>query len=66
MNGAGGDVAATKTLWREAGLRVVPGSYLALPAADGSNPGAGYIRAALVDDLSTTETALRRLVACLG
>jgi aspartate/methionine/tyrosine aminotransferase len=66
MNGVGGDVAATETLWREAGLRVVPGSYLALPAADGSNPGAGYIRVALVDDLSTTETALRRLVACLG
>ena len=66
MSGVGGDVAATKTLWREAGLRVVPGSYLALPAADGSNPGAGYIRVALVDDLSTTEAALRRLVACLG
>jgi aspartate/methionine/tyrosine aminotransferase len=62
---AGGDVAATQKLWREAGLRVVPGSYLALDTDDG-NPGAGYIRAALVDDLATTETALRRLHECLG
>ncbi len=62
---AGGDVAATEKLWREAGLRVVPGSYLALDTKSG-NPGAGYIRAALVDDLATTETALRRLHECLG
>jgi aspartate/methionine/tyrosine aminotransferase len=62
---AGGDVVATEKLWREAGLRVVPGSYLALDTKSG-NPGAGYIRAALVDDLATTETALRRLHECLG
>lgn len=62
---AGGDVAATQKLWREAGLRVVPGSYLALDTESG-NPGAGYIRAALVDDLTTTETALHRLNECLG
>jgi aspartate/methionine/tyrosine aminotransferase len=62
---AGGDVTATQKLWREAGVRVVPGSYLALDTEDG-NPGAGYIRAALVDDLNTTETALRRLHECLG
>ena len=62
---AGGDVAATQKLWREAGLRVVPGSYLALDTESG-NPGAGYIRAALVDDLATTETALHRLNQCLG
>jgi aspartate/methionine/tyrosine aminotransferase len=62
----GDDEIAVRRLWQEAGLRVVPGSYLALPAPDGSNPGAGYIRVALVDDLSTTEAALQRLVACLG
>lgn len=57
------DEAAVVELWRESGLRVVPGSYLGHTAPDGSNPGAGYIRAALVDDLHTTEEALRRL-AC--
>ncbi len=62
----GGDEQVTKKLWREAGLRVVPGSYLARTAPDGSNPGAGYLRLALVDDLATTESALHRFVECLG
>ncbi len=62
----GGDEAATITLYKEAGLRVVPGSYLARPQADGSNPGAGYIRLALVADIETTAEALHRLVKTLG
>ncbi len=53
-------------LWREAGLRVLPGYYLARDQADGSNPGAGYIRVAMVHDKSITGEALRRLVAVLG
>jgi aspartate/methionine/tyrosine aminotransferase len=61
----GDDETATLRLWREAGLRVVPGSYLAHETSDG-NPGAGYVRAALVDDLTTTETALRRLAEFHG
>lgn len=60
------DETATLKLWREAGLRVVPGSYLARPTADGINPGAGYIRAALVDDLKITEEALHRLAEIHG
>ncbi|MGE0603514.1 MAG: aminotransferase class I/II-fold pyridoxal phosphate-dependent enzyme [Xanthobacteraceae bacterium] len=59
----GDDEAATKTLFTEAGLRVVPGSYLAREGSDGKNPGAGYIRVALVDDLRTTEEALTRLAS---
>lgn len=59
------DETATIELWRDAGLRVVPGSYLAHDAPDG-NPGAGYVRAALVDDLETTEVALRRLAEFYG
>src|SRR5262245_40954173 len=39
----GGDEAVALRLWREAGLRVVPGRYLARDQADGSNPGRGYI-----------------------
>ena len=57
----GDDETATKTLFKDAGLRVVPGSYLARTGGDGKNPGAGYIRVALVDDLKITEEALNRL-----
>ena len=46
----GGDEAVTLRLWREAGLRVVPGRYLARDQTDGTNPGAGYIRVAIVQD----------------
>jgi N-succinyldiaminopimelate aminotransferase len=53
-------------LWREAGLRVVPGRYLAREQADGSNPGQNFIRVAMVQDQETTSEALHRLVAVLG
>jgi N-succinyldiaminopimelate aminotransferase len=62
----GGDEAVTLRLWREAGLRVVPGRYLAREQADGSNPGQGYIRIAMVQDQATTAEALHRLVSVLG
>jgi aspartate/methionine/tyrosine aminotransferase len=62
----GGDEAAALKLWREAGLRVIPGRYLAREQADGSNPGAGYLRVAMVQDKETTAEALHRLVAVLG
>jgi N-succinyldiaminopimelate aminotransferase len=62
----GGDEAVAKKLWREAGLRVVPGHYLARDGADGRNPGQGYIRAALVQDKEITAEALHRLVEVLG
>jgi aspartate/methionine/tyrosine aminotransferase len=61
----GNDEAVTLRLWKEAGLRVVPGSYLARAQADGANPGAGYIRVAVVQDPATTAEALHRLVAVL-
>jgi DNA-binding transcriptional MocR family regulator len=43
---ADGEAAALR-LWREAGVRVLPGAYLAQDAGEG-NPGAPFIRAALV------------------
>jgi aspartate/methionine/tyrosine aminotransferase len=66
VSAQGGDEAVTLRLWREAGLRVVPGRYLARDQADGSNPGVGYIRVAMVQDQETTAEALHRLVAVLG
>jgi len=61
----GGDEAATIKLYRDAGVRVIPGSYLARPQEDGFNPGAGYIRLALVSDSESTAEALHRLVEIL-
>ncbi len=61
----GGSEIVTKRLWQEAGVRVVPGRYLAREQADGSNPGADYIRVAMVQDSATTAEALHRLVAVL-
>src|SRR5260370_11084977 len=40
VSGHGGDEAATVKLYKDAGVRVVPGSYLARRPADRSNPGA--------------------------
>ena len=65
VSGRGGDEAATVKLYKDAGVRVVPGSYLARQQPDGSNPGAGYIRLALVADSETTAEALHRLVEIL-
>ncbi|MFZ5682008.1 MAG: aminotransferase class I/II-fold pyridoxal phosphate-dependent enzyme [Bradyrhizobiaceae bacterium] len=63
----GGDEAATVKLFKEGGVRVIPGSYLARPQADGSNPGNGYIRVALVQqDSETTAEALHRMVDVLN
>jgi N-succinyldiaminopimelate aminotransferase len=62
----GGDEATAITLYRDGGVRVIPGSYLARQQPDGFNPGAGYIRLALVADSKTTSEALHRLVEILG
>ena len=62
----GGSEIATKRLWAEAGVRVVPGRYLAREQNDGSNPGTDYIRVAMVQDKTATAEALHRLVAVLG
>jgi len=62
----GGDEETTVRLYRDAGVRVIPGSYLAREQADGSNPGAGYIRLALVSDSQSTAEAMHRLVETLG
>jgi len=65
VSAKGGDEAATVKLYRDAGVRVIPGSYLARRQPDGNNPGAGYIRLALVADSETTAEALHRLVEIL-
>jgi N-succinyldiaminopimelate aminotransferase len=62
----GGSEIVTKRLWAEAGVRVVPGRYLAREQTDGSNAGSDFIRVAMVQDKAATAEALHRLVAVLG
>ena len=62
----GGGEAVAVALWRQAGLRVLPGRYIAHDQIDGTNPGADFIRVAMVQDQETTAEALHRLVAVLG
>ena len=59
----GGGRDAAVTLWQRAGVKVVPGSFLAQDDADGNNPGRDFIRVALVHDPVTIREALQRIVS---
>lgn len=58
-----GEAAALK-LWRDTGVRVLPGAYLARDGV-GDNPGKGYIRVALVAPQDETRRGLTALRDCL-
>lgn len=61
--------ASCVRLWREAGVKVLPGSYLsreATPGAGVGDPGAGYIRAALVDTMDNVKRGLEAIRDVLG
>ena len=58
-----GEEAALR-LWRETGVRVLPGAYLSRDVR-GENPGKGYIRVALVAPKEETQRGLERLRDCL-
>jgi len=62
----GGSAQATVTLWQRAGVKVLPGAFLAQAGRDGTNPGADYLRLALVRDAATVGKALERLVVVLA
>lgn len=57
--------AAARRLWRDAGVKAMPGGYMARDQADGSNPGRHYLRLALVHEPAVTEAALARVAAYL-
>ncbi|UEM03971.1 aminotransferase class I/II-fold pyridoxal phosphate-dependent enzyme [Skermanella rosea] len=57
--------AATATLWREGGIKVLPGAYLTRPDADGVNRGSSFIRIALVHDAATVAEACTRIAKIL-
>jgi aspartate/methionine/tyrosine aminotransferase len=58
-----GEAAALK-LWQDTGVRVLPGSYLSQDV-HGENPGAGYIRVALVAPKEDTQRGLETIRDCL-
>ncbi len=60
---ADGEAAALK-LWQKTGVRVLPGAYLSR-AVGGHNPGAGYIRVALVASFDETKAGLTALRDCI-
>ena len=61
----GNGEAATKMLWEKAGIRVIPGSYLARKDKSGENPGAEFIRIALVQKPEFIHEALVRAIDTL-
>lgn len=59
--------AVTQQLWRDAGVRVMPGSYMGRTnPATGVNPGDPYVRIALVHSPEITDQALARIAAVLA
>ena len=57
-NDVGDGREAARALWKDGGIQVLPGTFLARQGRDGWNPGDRYIRVALVHDRVTTANAL--------
>jgi aspartate/methionine/tyrosine aminotransferase len=57
--------SATLRLWREAGIRVLPGGYLSAGSGN-ANPGNPFIRVALLDEPHQLEPVLHRLADTLA
>ena len=69
------DVDFVQRLMAEQAVRALPGSFMATAADVGNpgtgkpitgNPGAGYVRLALVHDLASTDKAMRRIAEIYG
>ena len=58
------DEAAALKLWRETGVRVLPGGYLA-QTVNGENPGKQYIRVAMVAPKEETTRGIEAIRRCL-
>jgi len=58
------DEAAALRLWKETGVKVLPGSYLSADTAQG-NPGKQYIRVAMVAPTQQMQEGLEKLRTCL-
>lgn len=61
--------AAARRLWRDAGVKALPGAYLSRPTPPelgGGNPGAAYLRVALVAPAGDVRRGLRAIADVLG
>lgn len=58
------EVACIKS-WQEAGIKTLPGAYLARSDAGGYNVGSPYIRLVLVHDDKLLEPALEKIAKTL-
>jgi N-succinyldiaminopimelate aminotransferase len=52
---------AALALWKEAGIRTLPGAYTSITNPGAANPGQRYIRVAIVHDDATIEDGMKRL-----
>jgi len=58
--------SAARAIWREAGIRTLPGGYMSLAQRpETENPGRPYLRIALVDRPDLLDAALARIVQTL-
>jgi len=58
-----GEAVALK-IWKNTGVRVLPGAYLSRPVA-GEDPGAGFVRVALVAEVDEMRKGLQSIRDCL-
>ncbi|MCR9254498.1 MAG: aminotransferase class I/II-fold pyridoxal phosphate-dependent enzyme [Alphaproteobacteria bacterium] len=61
----GDGAAVARKLWAEHGIRLMPGAFMAKEDSAGRNPGAPFIRVALVHETAKAEQALTRLAEAL-
>ena len=56
--------AATLAIWKASGVKTLPGAYLSR-SVGGVDPGAGYIRVALVAEETEVRQGLTAIRTCL-
>lgn len=56
--------AVALKIWKSSGVRVLPGAYLSRPT-DNGDPGAGYLRVALVAEIEEMRRGLTAIRECL-
>ena len=62
----GSDETFARDLYAAKGVTVLPGSYLSRPCAGGLNPGAGFVRIALVAEPAEVLEAAHRIADFCG
>ncbi len=61
----GNGIEAAQSLWRRAGVKALPGAFLAEPDTEHRNPGDRYLRIAMVQDETILDQALDDVIETL-